>query len=290
VVELRVLSWNLFHGRDAPAGQRSERNAWRLSGKPLDTGSYLDVNRSLLDEFAAVISAASWSIFLLQEAPPAWAQALAARSGADVFCSRTSRNQLEPLTRWIAERRPDLIGAWEGGSNTMLVRPPWLIVRGSTRSLVLNPLRERGLRERRRMEFARLRSEDSTELCVANLHAGQKSHPPRTARQIVRAAKAALEWAKGTPLVFGGDFNLRPGVSPDLFGRLQAEFGLAAPTGPDAIDHLLGKGMRIVAAPRQWPPERREIEVAWPAGKRRIRLSDHAPVESVFGLETEQMR
>src|SRR5687767_11187881 len=114
------MSWNLFHGRDFPPDVQRRRNAWRLSGVPIDTGSYLDVNYSLLEEFANVISASRWSICLLQEAPPAWAFTLALRSGAEVFCSPTSRNQFAPLTYWIANQRPDLLGSWEGGSNTTL--------------------------------------------------------------------------------------------------------------------------------------------------------------------------
>ena len=172
----------------------------------------------------------------------------------------------------------------------ILVRPPWRIVAGSERTLLLNPLRERGLlRERRRMVFTRLRAGDSLgniDLCVANLHAGQRLSPPRTARQVIRAAKAALEWSAGMPLVLGGDLNLRPHGSPEVFERLRTEFGLAAPTGPDAIDHVLARGIRVAASPRPWPPQRREVVVAWPAGKRRIRLSDHAPVEAAFAIDT----
>ena len=63
-----------------------------------------------------------------------------------MFRTLTSRNQLALLTRPIARLRPDLMGSWEGGSNMILVRPPWRIVPGGTRSLLLNPLRERGLR------------------------------------------------------------------------------------------------------------------------------------------------
>jgi endonuclease/exonuclease/phosphatase family metal-dependent hydrolase len=293
VFEFTVVSWNLFHGRDAPPGTGTATKAWRFSGKPIDNGSHLDVNRSLFEEFTAVITASPWSICLLQEAPPAWADTLAARSGADVFCSLTSRNQFAPLTRCIAHRRPDLLGSWEGGSNTTLVRPPWRIVPGSTRSLLLNPLRERGLRERRRMAFARLRRdgtvEPDEELCVANLHAGQKSRA-RTERQVLRAAKAAMGWAGEAPLLVGGDFNLRPHTSPAVFEALKAQFGLADPAEPHAIDHLFVRNLRTVEPPHPWQAEQRELELAWAGGRRKIRLSDHAPVEAVFAIETPQMR
>jgi hypothetical protein len=97
-----------------------------------------------------------------------------------------------------------------------------------------------------------------------------------------RAAERALEWAASAPLVLGGDFNLRPRTSAALFESLEHDLGLAPATGPDAIDHLLARGIRTVSRPQPWPARRREIEVPWQGATRRIRLSDHAPVEAVF--------
>jgi endonuclease/exonuclease/phosphatase family metal-dependent hydrolase len=286
MIELRVLCWNLFHGRDAPPDPALKRTAWRLSGRPIDNGVYLQVNRSLEQEFTAVIAAAQWAVCLLQEAPPAWARPLASRSAAQSLRSLTSRNQLAPLTRLIGRWRPDLIGSWEGGSNTTLVRPPWQIVPGSDRTLLLSPLRERRLRERRRMSFVRLRlaapDRPGVELCVANLHATERSRG-LAERQIRRAAETATAWANGAPLVLGGDFNLRP-ASSSVFEELEGDFGLAPATAPDAIDHLLARGLELVEPPARWPGARRELEVPWQGGTRLIRLSDHAPLEAVFGL------
>ena len=57
---LRVLSWNLYHGRaDPPAG------------------------RPLFDEFAAMLAGWSWDVALLQEVPPWWAPQLARATDAD---------------------------------------------------------------------------------------------------------------------------------------------------------------------------------------------------------------
>jgi hypothetical protein len=56
---------------------------------------------------------------------------------------------------------------------------------------------------------------------------------------------------------------------------------LAAPTAPDAIDHLLVRGLDVIERPRRLAPERRELSE--PDG-RRIRLSDHAPVDGAFAL------
>ena len=48
---------------------------------------------------------------------------------------------------------------------------------------------------------------------------------------MLRAARAATEFAGGAPLIFGGDLNLRPAEDPAVFERLREDFGLAAPTG-----------------------------------------------------------
>ena len=97
---------------------------------------------------------------------------------------------------------------------------------------------------------------------------------------VLKAARAAEEWSRGAPLIFGGDLNLRPGENPEVFEHLRNEFGLAAPTGPRAIDHILVRGLEVRAKPVQWPPERREL----PYEDRALRLSDHAPVEAHFEL------
>ena len=93
------------------------------------------------------------------------------------------------------------------------------------------------------------------------------------------AASAAVEWSEGDPLVFGGDMNLRPARDPFAFVELRERFGLAEPTGPNAIDHLLARGLEAAARPRRLPPEEREVD---DADGLRIRLSDHAPVVATF--------
>jgi len=277
---LTVLSWNLFHGRDAPPDPHlfTRRSRWLRSTE--ENGAHIQVNRRLLDEFASLIAAAQWTVCLLQEVPPTWMGPLAARTEAEPCRVLTSRNQLWPLTGMLARLNPDLVGSDEGGSNLTLVRAPWRIVEGSCRSLLLNPFPERGLRERRRMSFARV-EEGGAQICVANLHAST-GPPAQTERELRRAARTAAAWAGGAPLVLGGDFNLRPRSSPRLFEELEQELALAPPTAPDAIDHVLVRALEIVSAPEGWPAARREREIAWRGGKRRLRLSDHAPVEATF--------
>jgi endonuclease/exonuclease/phosphatase family metal-dependent hydrolase len=253
-----------------------------MSATPLDNGTYLQVNQSLEKDFIEKIATASWSVCLLQEAPPTWMSRLARRCGAEVFRVLTSRNQLACVTRRIGAWRPDLLGAWEGGSNAILVRPPWQMVAGSTKSLLLSSITERALSERRRMMFARLRSDRGQEICVANLHASAEEQDHRE-RELTKGARSAVVWSGETPLVFGGDFNLRP-VSSNVFEQLERDLGLTGSTEPNSIDHLLTRGLEVVRPTARWPDARRELEVSWRNGTRRIRLSDHPPIEATVGI------
>jgi len=268
-VEIGAITWNLFHGRDHPpdaalhtwrsrVGRATERNA-----------THVQVNRELLREFAQVLSAASWDVALLQECPPRWSAALASACEANAQRSLTSRNWLSPVRNVLAGWNPDLLGSWEGGSNLTLVRR--LAGEGllDQRDLVL-----RRLPERRTMAFARLESG----LCVANLHASTR--PPLAAADVSHALETAVAWAGESPLILGGDFNLRPRHTR-LFADLGPRFGLSAPTGPDSIDHILSRGLEIVEPPGAWPPEAREL----PCEGLRLRLSDHAPVEARFAAQ-----
>jgi len=92
---MRVLTWNLFHGRAVPGA-----------------------GRSLEREFAAALAGWEWDVALLQEVPP-WFPPLL---GAEFRMQLTSRNQLLPLTRAVSLRNPDLPKSWGGGANAILVR------------------------------------------------------------------------------------------------------------------------------------------------------------------------
>jgi endonuclease/exonuclease/phosphatase family metal-dependent hydrolase len=273
-----VLTWNVYHGRDRPPNDELFTWRGRLLRRTEHDASHVQVNRVLLDELAQVLAAASWSVCLLQETPPPWAPALARRSGATFHLTRTSRNQLMSLRRRIADWNPDLIASNEGGSNVVLVRPPWRMAQ--TRSLLLNPFPGRGLRERRRMAFVRIRSRHG-DVCVANIHA---STGRAAQADVMRAAQAATGWARDAPLVLGGDFNMRPRRSPSGFAELESRFGLAGATAPDAIDHLLARGLEVLEPAHRWPPRGRELEVEHERARLRLRLSDHDPVEAMFGL------
>jgi endonuclease/exonuclease/phosphatase family metal-dependent hydrolase len=172
---MRVLTWNLYHGRAVPS-----------AGRPL------------LREFAEALAGWAWDVALLQEVPPWWPPRLAAACGAQERTVLTSRNWLLPLRRAIASRSPDLLKANGGGSNAILVR-------GDVRAH----------RARRLTWWPERRWAHGVALAdgrwVVNLHATRQPLPkqrPRTWADCRAAAEAARQWAAGAPLVLGGDLNL----------------------------------------------------------------------------------
>lgn len=271
-MHFRAITWNLFHGRDFPPDPALLSRRSRLLRTSERNATHIQVNRSLLPEFAQVIDGAEWDAILLQECPPRYASPLARACDAEGHRVLTSRNQLRPLRTALALANPDLIASNEGGSNLTLVRrggPLGPIV--ERRSQVL---RERKP-ERRVMAFTRTFSG----VCVANLHA-TSNVPAYTSAELAAAAEQALSWAGDAPLILGGDLNLRPAEHPAVYEELRERFGLLPPTAPSSIDHLLSRGLEILERPVTWPPERREAE----EGNLALRLSDHAPVEAAFAV------
>jgi endonuclease/exonuclease/phosphatase family metal-dependent hydrolase len=278
-MEFTVLAWNLFHGRDFPPDPTLRSWRSRLLRFDERNATHVQVNRDLGAEFATLLARAQWDVALLQECPPRFAEPLARACGAEWQRTLTSRNSLGALRALLARQNPDLIASGEGGSNVTLVRVPGKL--GGIAERRETAIHE-GEPERRAMAFLATASG----VCVANLHA--TNDWPRLAEEdVLRAARAASEWAGERPLVFGGDLNLRPGRQPRIFARLREEFGLAPPTAAEAIDHVLCRGLEVLEAPRQWPPEQREL----PFEGRAIRLSDHAPVQATFAaVEPDLLR
>jgi endonuclease/exonuclease/phosphatase family metal-dependent hydrolase len=210
-VRLRVLTWNLLHGRSVPGA-----------------------GHDLFDEFLGALRNWEWDLALLQEVPPWWPAEFAARLNADQRSVLTSRNALLPLRRAIAVRRPDLIKSNGGGANAILVRGD-AALEHRWRRLCLWP-------ERRWVHAVRLQGAGAW---VANLHAGGPM------RDALRAAESATAWAGNTPLVLGGDFNIR-GLALEGFEH----------AGGQEVDHVFVRGLQPLACD--------VLE--------RGRLSDHAPV------------
>jgi endonuclease/exonuclease/phosphatase family metal-dependent hydrolase len=267
-VEIEAITWNLFNGRDDPPDPALFTWRSRLFGTTERGETHLQVNRDLLREAAELLAAATWDVALLQECPPRWAAPLARTCRAQAHLTLTSRNWLASIRGPLARRNPDLMGSWGGGSNLTLTRGAVAVGLRERRELLL-----RRRPERRKVDFVRL----APGLCVSNLHA---SGPDQLAEaDIRRAAEAITEWAGDDPLIFGGDLNLRPKDSR-LYRELADRLGLVGTTSPDAIDHLLARGLEIVEPARAWPAEAREVH----ADGRAIRLSDHAPVSARYRL------
>jgi len=308
-VRLTALTWNLFHGRDFPPDPALRTWRSRLLRRSERNATHVQVNRDLLAEFSHLLAGAEWDVALLQECPPRWWDPLAAACDAEAHGVLTSRNSLGALRSRIARHNPDLIASGEGGSNLTLVRKSFRCafrtheVRKAHRNREATVERReleihRGRPERRTMAFTRIAAGGGSgrggaatgrgggvgrstagevELCVANLHASAND-PALATADVLRAAETARSWAGEAPLIFGGDLNLRPQRSPAAFAELRERFGLAAPTGPGAIDHLLVRGLETVEPPRRWPAQKREL----PEDGLALRLSDHAPVEARF--------
>ena len=277
---LRALTWNLFHGRDFPPNRALFTTRSRLLRMTERDATHVQVNRSLRERFISTVASWDWDIALFQECPPRWAGALARACDADAHRVLTSRNNLAALRALATFFNTDLVGSNEGGSNLTLVR------KGNARSgephreeiverreLVLCPGPSP---ERRTMSFVRL----ARGVCVSNLHASTGPQNKDIAVQELRlAAERSVDWAAGVPLIFGGDLNVRPRERP-IFDELAERHNLRAPTAPDAIDHLLVRGLKVIEPPSAWPVEAREL----PFAGLRLRLSDHAPVSARFAL------
>ncbi len=242
-----AVTWNLFHGRDHPR-----------VGMP-------DAKRSLLPEFSQFLDGLMWEIALLQEAPPRWLDDLGRAARANGALGLTSRNELPWLRAALADRLPDLIKSGEGGSNMTLARAPARIEAVERHRLTRRP-------ERRALLLTRIATPGRGRLAVANMHLSVPSTGQGHA-EVLRAAELADAFAGSDPLIFGGDLNLRPAQHPQAFEDLERRFGLAAPTGPKAIDHLLVRGLDVVEKPRA---------LKHAAGP--LLLSDHAPVTASFGM------
>jgi endonuclease/exonuclease/phosphatase family metal-dependent hydrolase len=174
-VFLRVLTWNLCHGRAVPGA-----------------------GRDLLDEFAATLAGWEWDLALLQEVPPWWPPALASALRCEQRTALTSRNSLAPLRRVAARHAPDLMRSAGGGANAILARRDRIV---ADRCAVLCRRPERRVAHGVALACG---------LWVTNVHA-TAGDGAAAARDLIEAARATQSWAGEwrMPAVLGGDLNLR---------------------------------------------------------------------------------
>jgi endonuclease/exonuclease/phosphatase family metal-dependent hydrolase len=177
---MRILTWNLYHGRSVP-----------------------NSGRSLLNEFAAALDGWAWDVALLQEVPPWWPPMLARASGARERTQLTSRNWLLPIRQAISERNPDILKSNGGGANAILVRGREI-------------LEHRAEQLRRAPEARWVHGVRLPDAWVVNVHSHNRPEALALA-DTEKAIAAARGWAAGVPLIFGGDVNLkRPPAFPGL--------------------------------------------------------------------------
>jgi endonuclease/exonuclease/phosphatase family metal-dependent hydrolase len=190
LVGLRVITWNLMHGRSVPPA-----------------------GRNLLDEFTRALAGWQWDVALLQEVPPWWPPELGEALRADWRLVLTSRNLGLPVRRAVAVRWPDLIKSNGGGANAILAR-------GGAGSGVIADHRTHRLAwwpERRWLHGVRL-VQDGLAVWVGNLHC--TVHDARAAVREAQAAGSIMRgWAGEAPAVLGGDFNER-GLKVEHYSRL----------------------------------------------------------------------
>ena len=173
---MRVLTWNLFHGRSVPP-----------SGRDLSAA------------FATRLAEWDWDVALLQEVPPWWPPLLARAAEAEARVALTSRNAGLAIRRALGRRRPDLMKSNAGGSNAVLSRVGIREHRA---------IRLRTRPERRVAQLVRLPSG----ICVANYHGSARARLAED--ELEQLWQRALAFAGKAPLILGGDLNLRSPGAP----------------------------------------------------------------------------
>jgi endonuclease/exonuclease/phosphatase family metal-dependent hydrolase len=248
---VRVLTWNLMHGRSVPGARRE-----------------------LFDEFAAALAGWEWDVALLQEVPPWWP----ARFGYEHRLVLTSRNSLLALRRAVAIRWPDLIKSNGGGCNAILVRGGSIAEHRVAR-LGWWP-------ERRWVHGVRLGSgapaasgvPAATGVPAASGVWVANTHTEASVDQGQAAANAVREWAGEGEAVLGGDFNVAP---LELPGFVFA--------GGKGVDQVFVRGLEPGRTEVLEPGTTAVLErgrLSLEPGRLSLdrgRLSDHAPVRVTVG-------
>ncbi len=294
---IRIVTWNLFHGRDGLPGLGATlRSTWL--GLPEDDGVHMHVNRKLTDLMAARLAAWRPDACALQEVPTAAVRRIAALTGMRPEWTTTGPLIGPRRVRdALAARNPDLWRTHEGNANVILLGPRLAMVEGSRRSVRLNPLRGvlrdaralglgrgelmRYLPEPRRVLVVRARTPEGAEIAIGCTHTHNARHPDLVGGEIARAAAAVREEAGDGPAVLAGDLNAPP--PHPAFAALAEEGWEGALRGSGiGIDRVLHRGLDEAEPARRLGADEREVGVTWRGATRRVRLSDHDPVVAVL--------
>ena len=262
--QLLIRSWNIAHGRDVRPG-----------------AGYGHAYRKLLAEMADLMIEDGPDIVMLQEVPVWAGPALREHTGMGLTLAHTYGAHVPfmhiplPLAagEWLGRAMPHVVRSqFEGQAQAVLYGDDLVLV--SARRVPLNrrtPLRG----EPRVAQLVRLRHRVSgRELAVANVHTDHAG----VSEQLEIAGWALEQFAKGAPMVLGGDLNAPLG-SPAV-RRLQAR-GWIEESGEVIVDHLLVRGLTLEWGATRWLPERRDMHL----GGTMLRLSDHDPVDAVVAFD-----
>ena len=264
-MELRALTWNLFHGRDHPPDRRARQLALAPAAdhgakrhprpgqpRPASTSSPACSPRPT--------GTSPCSRSVRRAGPPRSPRPPAPTLTA---CSPPATRS-RPLRALLARINPDLIASNEGGSNLTLVR--------GRDPRAARARAHPGPAPRAPGDGVHTRASPDrfgVELCVANLHAS--AGPGRRAdaeREVLLAAERAREWAGKTPLRVRRRPQPAPARDRPSSSNWRRASGFARPTGPG------------VARPpaRRRPRGRRAADrvAARAARGRRGRTGDHA--------------
>ena len=294
MADVRVLTWNLFHGRDGFPGLGA---SWQTTilGRPAKSGDYVHLNRKLIDEMAALVRTAAPTVAMLQEVPPGAIARIAHLTRMEAVGVRTGP-LIGPLRirAALGAHNPDVWRTHEGNANVLLVGDGWRIDGGSVRKLRLNPplVMARAARrarlgrsetlswaaESRRLIAASIVGPGGERILAACTHCTTSQRVAHV--EILRARNHLVDWAGDLPILFGGDLNVGPDhPAVDLL----THEGFEERVPGVGIDHIFTRGLVQVSG-RRWRPQERDLHVRLRGGVGRIRLSDHDPVEGLYRL------
>ena len=229
-----------------------------------------------------LIAAADWSVCLLQEAPPAWARSARERARSSAYRVLTSRNQLgfaaaaagplepgpdgllgrrlepDPGAAAVADRRPGSHPAAQPAPATRPARTP-----ADGRSCGCDATGRR--------------SASRTCTCTRGCATARRARGAgggSSGRQVGRSARRWCSAATSTCA------RAIPRSSTS------SSAASASPHRPRRMRSITcsQRGLEVVRPPSAWAPRARELEAPVGMELRRLRLSDHAPVEATFGL------